>query len=148
MKHSNFHLCQGNFIENLMPRVKLIIAYNKCLNIDYYWFLQKKYLVGDSLQCDLPLAIKKILIITSFGRVSFLDETIAHFGKVSKQNILTFFETSIGVPSKIWGCPSLYIKQGTTSCKSIIQTWVSEILTILPKMIAARWLMNINTWIF
>ncbi len=64
----------------------------------------KKYLAGDSLQCDLPLVIKKILIITSFGRVSFLDETIAHFGKVSKQNILTFFETSIGVLSKIWGC--------------------------------------------
>jgi hypothetical protein len=60
----------------------------------------KIYIVGDSLQCDLPLAIKKILIITSFGRVSFLDETIAHFGKIYKQ----FFETSIGVPSKIWGC--------------------------------------------
>jgi hypothetical protein len=79
-----------------MPRVKLIIAYNKCLNIDYYWFLQKTYLVGGSLQYDLPLAIKKILIITSFGRVSFLDETIAHFEEVSKQNILTFFETFIG----------------------------------------------------
>lgn len=71
----------------------------------FYWFLQKKILVGDSLQCDLPLALKKILIITSFGRVyPLLDETIARFGKVSKQSILTVFETSIGVPSKIWGC--------------------------------------------
>jgi len=103
----------------------------------------KKYLVGDSLQCDLPLAIKKILIITSFGRVSFLDETIAHFGKSLQTKYANIFCNIHWVTSKIWGCLPFISNKEQHHVKVLFKHGCQKFDYFVKN---GCW--NINTWIF